>query len=126
MHTAMHTAIGGRSGYRAVARAGLHEAKDPDRCNVFQIFRAIAGAKDPRTLALAERYRVPGESGFGYGHAKQALADLVLEHFADARARRVTLLGRPAYVTEVLRDGAQKARARAQAVVARARLAVGL
>jgi tryptophanyl-tRNA synthetase len=105
---------------------GMHEAKDPETCSVFQIFRALAGAKDPRTLALGERYRVPGEAGFGYGHAKQALFELVLEHFGPARARRAELIERPDYVNQVLAAGAAAARTRARAVVARARAAVGL
>jgi tryptophanyl-tRNA synthetase len=105
---------------------GIFDAKDPERCSVFQIFRALAGAKDARTLALAERYRTPGADGFGYGHAKQALFELVLEHFGPARARRAELMARPGYVAEVLSAGAAAARTRARAVVARARAAVGL
>jgi tryptophanyl-tRNA synthetase len=105
---------------------GLHQAKDPERCSVYQIFRAIAGAQDARTLALAERYRTPGTAGFGYGHAKLALAELVLEHFSDARQRRIALMAKPEYIAEVLRQGARAARAKAQEVVSRARTAVGL
>ncbi len=104
----------------------MHQAKEPERCSVFQIFRAIAGAGDARTLELAERYRTPGAAGFGYGHAKQALFELLLEHFGAARARRAALLARPGYVDEVLASGAAAARTRARVVVARARAAVGL
>jgi tryptophanyl-tRNA synthetase len=81
----------------------VEAAKDPETCTVFKIFRAVAGKNDPRTLALAERYRA---GGMGYGHAKQALFDLLLEHFSAARARRAELIAKPAYVDEVLRAGA--------------------
>src|SRR5262249_38324668 len=68
---------------------GVDDPKDPDESTTFQMYRAIAGANDPRTLALADRFRTPG---MGFGHAKQALFELVLDHFGPARARRVELM----------------------------------
>jgi tryptophanyl-tRNA synthetase len=97
--------------------------KNPETCTVFRIFRAVAGKADPRTGALAERYRA---GGMGYGHAKQALFELLLDHFRDARARRAELAAKPEHVDQVLRDGAAAARALARATVARARSAAGL
>lgn len=105
---------------------GVNEVKDPDTCNTFQIFRAIAGKDDPRTLALANRYRDPGAEGFGYGHAKQALFELLLDHFGPARAKRGALMADPGYIEQVLKQGATAARAKARAVTDRARAAVGL
>jgi tryptophanyl-tRNA synthetase len=105
---------------------GVNEAKDPDTCSTFQIFSAIAGKDDPRTVALAARYRDPGAGGFGYGHAKQALFELLLDHFGPARARRGALMADPGYIDQVLYQGAQAARAQARAVTDRARAAVGL
>jgi tryptophanyl-tRNA synthetase len=105
---------------------GVNEVKDPDSCNTFQIFRAIAGKDDPRTVALANRYREPGTDGFGYGHAKQALFELLLDHFGPARAKRSALMADPAYIDQVLKQGADTARRKARAVTDRARAAVGL
>ncbi|HEX3132909.1 MAG TPA: tryptophan--tRNA ligase [Planctomycetota bacterium] len=105
---------------------GVNEVKEPDTCNTFQIFRAIAGKDDPRTLALANRYRDPGAEGFGYGHAKQALFDLLLDHFGPARAKRGALMADPGYIAHVLKQGADAARTKARAVTDRARAAVGL
>jgi tryptophanyl-tRNA synthetase len=105
---------------------GVDEVKDPDTCNVYQIMRAIAGKDDPRTVELARRYREPGPGGFGYGHAKQALFELLLDHFAAARQRRGALMADPAYIDRVLAQGAAAAREKARATVARARAAVGL
>ena len=102
---------------------GVDDAKDPETNTIFQIYRAIAGKDDPRTLALADRFRAPG---MGYGHAKQALFELILEHFGPARARRVELMAKPELVDEVLRKGARAAREKAAATLARARKAVGL
>jgi tryptophanyl-tRNA synthetase len=101
----------------------LEAAKNPETDATFAIFRAVAGAADPRTLDLADKYRA---GGFGYGHAKQALLELLLERFGPARKRRAELMADPAYVDGVLRAGATKARARARATVDRARAAVGL
>lgn len=109
---------------------GVNEAKDPDTCAVFRIFRAIAGVDDPRTRDLAARYRdpslQPGGAGFGYGHAKQALFELVLDHFRAPRARRAALMADPGHIAAVLRQGAAAARAVATATVASARAATGL
>jgi tryptophanyl-tRNA synthetase len=102
---------------------GVDEAKDPEQSSIFQIYRAIAGKDDARTLELEGRFRTPG---MGYGHAKQALFELLLEHFGPARARRVELMARPEVVDEVLNKGADEARAQASATLARARKAVGL
>lgn len=105
---------------------GVNEVKDPDTCNTFQIFRAIAGKDDPRTVALAARYHDPGAEGFGYGHAKQALFELLLDHFGPARAKRGALMADPGYIDQVLKQGATAARTKARTVTDRARAAVGL
>ena len=102
---------------------GVDEAKDPQTCTVFQIFRAVAGNDDPRTAELAERYRA---GGMGYGQAKEALYELVLDYFGPARQRRAELLADPGYVEQALQNGAAAARRQVEQVVARARSAVGL
>ncbi|MBA2479233.1 MAG: tryptophan--tRNA ligase [Planctomycetes bacterium] len=101
----------------------MEAAKDPDACTVYKIFRAIAGKADARTLALAERYRA---GGMGYGHAKQSLFELLLDHFGPARSRRAALVRDPGQVDAVLARGARAARDKARATVDRARNAVGL
>jgi len=103
--------------------APMEAAKDPETCTIFKIYRAIAGKSDPRTLDLAGRYRA---GGMGYGHAKLALFELLMEHFGPARKRRQELMNKPEYVTQVLAEGAQAARGRARATLLRARSAVGL
>ncbi len=108
---------------------GVQDAKDPEGCAIYKIFRALAGAEDPRTLDLAARYRDPskqGPDGFGYGHAKQALFELILDHFGPARARRAALMNDQAHIDSVLKAGAAKARAEARRTVDAARAAVGL
>jgi len=101
----------------------VEEAKDPETCAVFQIFRAIAGAGDERTRRLAEDYRAPG---MGYGDAKRRLFELILDHFGPARARREALMADPGQVDAVLAAGAERAGAIGATVLARARSACGL
>lgn len=101
----------------------VEEPKDPEKDTVFRIFRALAGPDDPRTQELAQRYRA---GGMGYGEAKQALFELILDHFGPARERRKQLMADPGYVERVLQQGAQTAREQISQVVARARQAVGL
>ncbi len=108
---------------------GVSEVKDPETCAVFRIFRGLAGADDPRTQDLAARYRDPsrqGPDGFGYGHAKQALFEVILDHFGPARGRRAALMADPGHIDAVLKAGAAKARAEARKTVDAARAAVGL
>jgi len=101
----------------------VEAAKDPHGCVVFQMFKGIAGEDDPRTINLAQHYR---EGGFGYGQAKEALFDLILNHFGPARLRRAELMADPAFVDRVLKHGAAAAQEQVRTVVARARKAVGL
>jgi tryptophanyl-tRNA synthetase len=101
----------------------VDDAKDPDTCTVYQIFRAIAGNDDPRTTDLADRYRA---GGMGYGDAKGALFELILDHFSEARAKRIELLNDPGYIDQALERGAAAARETIAAVTDRARRAVGL
>lgn len=109
---------------------GVNDVKDPESCTTFRIVRAVAGADDPRTIDLAARYRDPslqaGGQGFGYGHAKQALFELLLDVFGPARKRRADIMADPTYVDSVLKKGAANARAQARIVTDRARVACGL
>ncbi|MBB6430901.1 tryptophan--tRNA ligase [Algisphaera agarilytica] len=101
----------------------MEEPKDPEADTTFKIFRAIAGAEDQRTTDLAAQYRA---GNFGYGHAKQALFELLLDHFGDARERREKLMQDPGYVEQVLRSGAEQANEVLSKVLEKARTAVGL
>jgi tryptophanyl-tRNA synthetase len=97
------------------------EPKDPERCTVFALYSLLA-TEEEKTV-LAARYRA---GGMGYGDAKQLLYEKMESYFAPARARRKELLQNPDYVEEVLRKGAQKARAEARKTMELVRQAVGL
>src|SRR5205823_1323863 len=80
-------------------------------------------ATEAEEQALAARYRA---GGMGYGEAKQALLGKIDAEFGPARERRKELGRRPDYVEDVLRSGAQRARAEAQETVGLVREAVGM
>lgn len=99
----------------------VEDPKNPDTCNVFSLYTLFATPEERD--ALAARYRA---GGMGYGEAKVALLEKIQTYFAPYRARRAELAANPAEVDEVLRDGAARARAVAQATMAEARKIVGL
>jgi len=77
---------------------------------------------------IRQWYRNGARDGqpFGYGHAKQLLAERIDAHFADARARRDELLAHPDRIEDALHASAVKARAIAGATLERCRVACGL
>lgn len=97
------------------------DAKDPDRCHVFALYRLMA--EPDEVLAMEQRYRA---GGLGYGDAKKELAEVVERVLGPARERRIALEADPDYVEDVLRAGAGRAGAVAREVMADVREACGL
>jgi tryptophanyl-tRNA synthetase len=64
--------------------------------------------------------------GLGYGDLKKALFEHYWNFFAPYRVKRAELAANPDYVEKVLLDGAARAHAVADKVMARARKACGL
>jgi tryptophanyl-tRNA synthetase len=95
--------------------------KNPETCNVFALYSLFATEEEK--AALAARYRA---GGMGYGEAKKLLLEKINTHFAPAREKRKQLAANPEYVEEVLRRGAQRARAEARKTMAIVRRAVGM
>ena len=95
--------------------------KDPDRCTVFALYSLFATEEEK--AALAARYRA---GGMGYGEAKGLLLEKTEAYFAPARQRRKQLARDPGAVDDVLRKGAQRARADAHKTIAMVREAVGM
>jgi len=98
----------------------LEAPKDPEKCNVFQLFRLVATPE--QTADLAQRYRA---GGLGYGHAKTELLGVLLERFAEERLRFDALMANPAALDAALEVGARKAAAVADATLLRVRQALG-
>jgi tryptophanyl-tRNA synthetase len=100
---------------------GVDESKDPDTCNVFNLYKLFATKEQQEDLAA--RYRA---GGLGYGHAKQELFEVVDAQLAEPRERYEHLKAHPEEVRAVLDDGASRARKTARSTMDRVRSAVGL
>ena len=99
---------------------GLEEPKDPDTCNVFNLYKLVATAQ--QTEGIRAKYLA---GGFGYGHAKTALLEALLDKFAAARDTYNHLMNNPAEIETELKQGALKAAAIANPVLARVRERLG-
>lgn len=98
----------------------LEEPKDPDHCNVFALYKLLASAEE---IEIMRANYLAG--GFGYGHAKQALYELICNRFAKERERYTFLMDHPEEIESALSLGAAKARSVATEVLKRTRNKVG-
>ncbi|MEO5829627.1 MAG: tryptophan--tRNA ligase, partial [Rhodanobacter sp.] len=96
------------------------EAKDPDDCALFTIYRAFAS--DTETAA----FRQALIDGIGWGEAKQQLYERIETDVAPMRERYEALMADPAAIETILQQGAQKARAVATPKLASLREVLGL
>jgi tryptophanyl-tRNA synthetase len=99
----------------------VEEPKDPDSCNLFQIFRLFA---PPERLQEVRDLYVNG--GAAYGYIKLELFELIADYFAEARQRKAEFLSDPEEVRRIMAKGAEKARAKASVTLDLVRHRVGL
>jgi tryptophanyl-tRNA synthetase len=99
----------------------VEDPKDPHTCNVFQIFRQFADAK--QQAEWAGRYR---EGGMGYGEIKQATFEVINQHLAPRRERYFKVREDKAHLDAILAEGGRRAREVAREVLGRARKRMGL
>jgi tryptophanyl-tRNA synthetase len=99
----------------------VEEPKDPDTNTIYQLYRLVASNEE--LLEMADRMRA---GGYGYGDAKKALLERLLEYFGPFRERREKLEKQPDIVEQTLAVGAEKASKTARATMDRVRRAVGL
>jgi tryptophanyl-tRNA synthetase len=97
------------------------DPKDPETDNLFSLLRFFAS---PQRLEEIRLLYVNG--GAAYGALKKELADLILDHFANARTRFDALIQDKAYLDKVLLEGAQKAREMGIPYLQAARKATGI
>lgn len=96
------------------------EPKDPDTSTVFQIWQAFAS--DAQTADMRQAFA----DGIAWGEAKKQLFELVNNELAEARERYNELMANPKFIEETLQEGAIKARAYSQPLMAKCREAVGI
>lgn len=66
----------------------LEEAKNPETCNIFAIYKLLAN--ESQIEKMTENYKNANRD-YGYGHAKQALFELITEKFSTERESIITI-----------------------------------
>ena len=103
------------------SRSPQEPKPDADKNLAIQLLKLVAPADVAKDFEDQLR-----AGGLGYGDLKKALFEHYWSYFAAARAARAELAANLDYVHQVLRGGAAKARALAQQVLKRAKVASGL
>jgi tryptophanyl-tRNA synthetase len=98
----------------------LESPKDPDKDNVYAIYKLLATPE--QNEELRSKYLA---GGYGYGHAKQALYELIVTKFAKERELYHHYMTDPSALNDKLKHGAEKARAIASGVLKRVREKLG-
>ena len=98
----------------------LEEPKDPSKCATFALYKLIANESE--ITQMRKNYLV---GNYGYGHAKQALFELILTKFAEPREKFSALMADKSQIDSALRIGAEKAKLVAEEVLKRVRTKVG-
>ena len=98
----------------------LEEPKDWKTCNCFAIYSLLANDEQIKTM------KANYENGnYGYGHAKQALFELIVEKFATERERYNYYMNNLPEIDKALAVGAEKASSVADRVLHRVREKIG-
>jgi tryptophanyl-tRNA synthetase len=98
----------------------LEEPKNPDTCNCFTLYKLLANEEQIEVM----RANYLG-GNYGYGHAKQALFELITEKFKTEREKYNYYINNLPEVDALLKKGATKAGAVANGVLARVREKLG-
>ncbi len=98
----------------------LEAPKDWKTCNCFAIYSLLASDEDVKIMK--SNYEA---GGYGYGHAKQALFELICNTFSEERSRYNHYMAEPKEVEKALAVGAKKAAAVANDVLGRVREKLG-
>ena len=98
----------------------LEEPKNPDTCNLFALYKLVASEEQ-----IAEM-RVNYEGGnYGYGHAKQAFYELLVDKYKVERERYNYYMENLEEIDKALAIGAEKAEKVANEVLKRVRAKIG-
>lgn len=98
----------------------LEEPKDPDSCNAFALYKLLAS--EDQIEEMRKKYLA---GGYGYGHAKQEIFEVICERFKTERETYNHLMENPNEVEEALKIGAERARLVASDVLKRVRAKIG-
>lgn len=82
----------------------LEAPKNPDTCNAFKLYALLASPE--QTQQMRQKYL---KGGYGYGHAKTELYELILGRFSEQRETYRQLMGNSALLEKELALGERKA-----------------
>lgn len=99
----------------------LEAPKEPEGSTVYAVYKMIA--TEEQSAELARKLRA---GGFGWGHAKQELYELLEAELGPKRDRYLELRADEAGLDRVLAEGAERARTVAQRTILRVRRAIGI
>lgn len=99
----------------------LEDPKNPDTDNVFALYKLVASPE--QVEEMRQNYL---KGGYGYGHAKTALFEVLLDKYATAREKFHYLLENKTELDQELKLGAEKAAEVANDVLKRVRAKLGL
>lgn len=98
----------------------MEEPMETEGCNVFNLYKLLASPE--QISRLREKY---ARADFGYGHAKQAVYEVIIEKYAVQRKRYHYYMENLNEIDDALAIGAGKATAVADEVLGRVRKVVG-
>lgn len=98
----------------------MESPKDPNICKVFKLFSLVA--TETETADLAGKYRA---GNFGYGHAKQALFEVIINRFHHEREKYNLYINDKEQLDKVLLEGAAKAKEVARKTLDKVRKELG-
>jgi len=98
----------------------MEEPKDPGTCNVFALYQLVASEEQ-----LSEMRANYLGGNYGYGHAKQALYEVLIDTFSEERERYNYYMDNLEEIDKALAIGAKKASEVANQVLSRVREKVG-
>jgi tryptophanyl-tRNA synthetase len=98
----------------------MEKPKNPDTCHVFHIYKLLASKE--QITEMRNNY----EGGnYGYGHAKQALFELIIDRFKKERENFNFLMAHPDELEKKLQIGEEKARLVANETLKKVRKRLG-
>lgn len=98
----------------------LEDPKNPDTCNLFALYKIVASPEQ-----IAEMRSNYEGGNYGYGHAKQAFYELILEKYATQRERYNHYMDNLDEIDAALAIGTEKAQKVANDVLTRVRKVIG-
>lgn len=98
----------------------MEAPKDPDTDNVFALYKILAS--ETQITEMRSNYE---NGNYGYGHAKQALYELIVEQFGEAREKFDYYMNHIDEIDNALALGAEKAQNVANGVLERVRKKIG-